>query len=249
MRDDPLRVLLEDMICLHSIPVAYSSYKKKVKDEYTRDMQYFISSLNDDLYTKVERTVLYIPVEGLLCSAEEASKDKKLVNRMEIMIIHWTDQIRELLNIQENVDKREQSGPLQEIEFWKSLSTKLLEISNQLQKPGIKHIQKIVYLAKSLYLQRFQELAAELQECSVQAESNLTFLSILKKPCEELSHLRPKQIASKLRHIVVLIRIIWVNSPSYNSNEKITGLFCQVRGGRTPLISSMCAGGLAEICQ
>uniref|UniRef100_A0A3P9PK94 Dynein axonemal heavy chain 2 n=1 Tax=Poecilia reticulata TaxID=8081 RepID=A0A3P9PK94_POERE len=173
-----------------------------------------------------ERTVLYIPVEGLLCSAEEASKDKKMVNRME-MIIHWTDQIKELLNIQENVDKREHCGPLQEIEFWKSLSTKLLEISNQLHKPGVKHIQKIVYLAKSLYLQRFQELAAEIQECSVQAESNLTFLSILKKPCEELSHLKPKQIASKLRHIVVLIRIIWVNSPSYNSNEKITGLFCQ----------------------
>ncbi|XP_054907024.1 dynein axonemal heavy chain 2 isoform X1 [Poeciliopsis prolifica] len=228
MRDDPLRVLLHYMTSLHSIPVAYSSYKKKVKDEYSRDMHYFISCLTDDLYKKVERTVLYIPVEGLLCSAEEASKDKKLVNRMEITIIHWTDQIKELLNIQETVDKREHCGPLQEIEFWKSLSTKLLEISNQLQKPGVKHIQKIVHLAKSLYLQRFQELAAEIQECSVQAESNLTFLSILKKPCEELAHLKPQQIASKLRHIVLLIRIIWVNSPSYNSNERIAGLFCQM---------------------
>lgn len=79
------------------------------------------------------------------------------------MIIRWTDQIKELLNIQETMDKREHCGPLQEIEFWKSLSTKLLEISSQLQKPGVKHIQKIAYLAKSLYLQRFQELAAEIQ--------------------------------------------------------------------------------------
>lgn len=32
---------------------------------------------------KVGNTVLYIPMEGLQCSPEEASKDKKLVQRME----------------------------------------------------------------------------------------------------------------------------------------------------------------------
>ncbi|MEQ2214308.1 hypothetical protein XENOCAPTIV_000742 [Xenoophorus captivus] len=60
------------------------------------------------------------------------------------------------------------------------------------------------------------------------AESNLTFLSLLKNPCEELSQLKPRQIASKLRHIVVAIRTIWNNSPHYNSSERITGLFCQL---------------------
>ncbi|KAM4714769.1 dynein axonemal heavy chain 2 [Anableps anableps] len=228
VRVDPLRGLLQDLTCLHAPPIALSTYKKTVKDEYSRDMHYFISCLTDDFYKKAGSTILYIPVEGLQYSAEEACKDKKLVHRMEIMMIRWSDQIKDLLNIQETMATRENSGPLQEIAFWKNLSLKLTEISKQLQKPGIKHIQKIVQFAKSLYLQRFQELSTEIQECSLQAESNMTFLSILKMPFEELSQLKPRQIASKLRRIVVLIRIIWVNSPYYNTNERITGLFFQM---------------------
>lgn len=66
------------------------------------------------------------------------------------------------------------------------------------------------------------------QDYSLQAQSNLQFLSILKKPCEEFAHLQPNQAASKLQHIVSLIRVIWVNSSYYNTDEKIIGLFCKV---------------------
>ncbi len=67
------------------------------------------------------------------------------------------------------------------------------------------------------------------QDCSLQVQSNLNFLSILKEPCEELAQLKPGQAAPKLRHIVSLIRIIWVNSVHYNTDEKIHELFCKVR--------------------
>lgn len=66
------------------------------------------------------------------------------------------------------------------------------------------------------------------QDCSLQAQSNLSYLSILKEPCEELAQLKPSQVAPKLRHIVSLIRIIWVNSDYYNTSERITGLFRKV---------------------
>lgn len=66
------------------------------------------------------------------------------------------------------------------------------------------------------------------QDCSLQAQSNLTFLSILKEPCEELEQLKPSQIASKFKHIVSLIRIIWINSPHYNTSERIVNFFRQV---------------------
>lgn len=66
------------------------------------------------------------------------------------------------------------------------------------------------------------------QDCSLQAQSNLTFLCILKEPCEELEQLKPSQIAFKLKHIVSLIRIIWINSPYYNTSDRIVNLFRQV---------------------
>lgn len=66
------------------------------------------------------------------------------------------------------------------------------------------------------------------QDYSLQAQSNLFFLSILKEPCEEFSQLKPNQVAPKMQHIVSLIRIIWVKSNYYNTSEKITGLFHKV---------------------
>lgn len=66
------------------------------------------------------------------------------------------------------------------------------------------------------------------QDCSLEAQSNLTYLSMLKGPCEELAQLKPSQVAPKLQHIVSLIRIIWVNSTHYNTSERIAGLFRKV---------------------
>ncbi|XP_070785989.1 dynein axonemal heavy chain 2 [Enoplosus armatus] len=226
VRGDPTQRLLHDMTCLHAPSVALSTYREKsIKDNYTNNMHCYLASLTDDVYKKVGNTVLYIPMEGLQCSPESASKDKKLVQRMETVMINWTDQIKELLNAQGIMKMMDNCGPLQEITFWKSRSAKLLDISQQLQKPGVRHIQNILQLSKSPYVQRFCKLAKEIQDCSLQAQSNLSYLSILKEPCEELAQLKPSQVAPKLRHIVSLIRIIWVNSFHYNTSESITGLF------------------------
>ncbi|XP_041842513.1 dynein heavy chain 2, axonemal [Melanotaenia boesemani] len=228
-RGDSLLRLLHYMACLHAPSIAVSTYKEQnIRDDYIKSMHFFTASSTDYLYEKSGHTVLYIPMEALQWSPEEACKDKKLIQRMEIIIIHWTDQIKELLKAQKIVEIRDNCGPLHEIAFWKSRATKLSEISQQLQKPQVRHIQNILLLAKSMYVKSFCQLAKEIRDCSLQAQSNLTFLSILKEPCEELFQLKLGQIASKLRHIVVLIRIIWVHSPFYNTIERITGLFCQM---------------------
>ncbi|CAM5129627.1 unnamed protein product, partial [Natator depressus] len=67
---------------------------------------------------------------------------------------------------------------------------------------------------------------------SEQAQSNLRFLSILKEPFQELSTLQPKDIPDKLPHLISLVRIIWVNSPYYNTRERITALFRKRLSGK-----------------
>ncbi|KAG7496340.1 dynein heavy chain 2, axonemal [Solea senegalensis] len=229
MRCDPTQRLLQDMTCLHAPPVALSSYREKsIKHNYTNNMHSYLASLTDDVYRKVGTTVLYIPLEGLQCNPEEASMDKELVQRMESVVIFWTDQIKEVLHGQEIMKVWDSCGPLQEIAFWKSRCVKLSDIMQQLQKPGVKHIRNILQLSKSLYVTRFCKLSMEIQDCSLQAQSNLSFLSILKEPCEELTKLKPSEVAPKLQHIISLIRIIWVNSSHYNTSEKITGLFSKM---------------------
>ncbi|KAM4540607.1 dynein axonemal heavy chain 2-like [Fundulus diaphanus] len=227
-RGDPLERLIEDLTLLHAPQVFHSPFNKTIKDEYTRELHCFLAGFTDELYKKTGKTVLYIPMEAQQFPAEEASKDKKLVQRMEIMMINWSGQIKEVLNAHNIVDSRDNCGPLQEIAFWESRCTKLSEISKQLEKPEVKHVERIAELAKSIYLRRFRELGTEIQECSTQAKSNISNLFLLKEPCEELSRLKPRDFTKKLYYIIIVIRTIWKHAPYYNSSEQITGLFCQM---------------------
>ena len=66
------------------------------------------------------------------------------------------------------------------------------------------------------------------QDGSLQAQSNLSFLSLLREPCEELAQLNPREVAPKLAHVLNLIRLIWVNSVHYNTRARLTSLFRKV---------------------
>uniref|UniRef100_A0A2K5XKM5 Dynein axonemal heavy chain 2 n=1 Tax=Mandrillus leucophaeus TaxID=9568 RepID=A0A2K5XKM5_MANLE len=173
-------------------------------------------------------TVLYIPAEAMNMKPEVVVKDKELVQRLETSMIHWTRQIKEVLSAQETVETGENLGPLEEIEFWRNRCMDLSGISKQLVKKGVKHVESILHLAKSSYLAPFMKLAQQIQDGSRQAQSNLTFLSILKEPYQELAFMKPKDISSKLPKLISLIRIIWVNSPHYNTRERLTSLFRKV---------------------
>ncbi|XP_043933259.1 dynein axonemal heavy chain 2 [Protopterus annectens] len=202
-----------------------TSWPESIKNNFSTHMHRFLACLTDTRYKLEGHTVLYIPVEALKFSREKAAKDKELVQRLQTAMIHWIRQIKEVLSAQEAVETGENAGPLEEIEFWRNRCADLSGISKQLDKPGVKHIEAILELSKSSYVAPFQRLSRQIQDGSQQAQSNLTFLSILKEPCEELNRLKLEEIPDKLPHLLSLIRVIWVNSPYYNSRERLTSLF------------------------
>ncbi|XP_061138372.1 dynein axonemal heavy chain 2 [Syngnathus typhle] len=228
VQGDPTESLLHFLTSLHSDENDISSeWEAGIKDNYINGMHTYLAILTDNVSKKEGKTVLYIPMEGLNDSAAEGSKDTRLVQRMESVLIHWSDQIKELMNIQDT-GRNDNTGPLQEIAYWESHSKKLQDMSKQLQKPGVRHIQKLLGLANSLYVKRFTKLSSELQDLSMEAQSNLNFLSLLAGPCEELRTLNISEVGPKLQHIIYVIRIIWNNSTHYNTKERITGLFLKM---------------------
>ena len=78
-------------------------------------------------------------------------------------MIHWTRQIKELLNNQDTNETSENSGPLEEITFWRGRCNDLLGISDQLVKPGVKQIVSVLTLAKSSYVGPFLKLSKLIQ--------------------------------------------------------------------------------------
>ena len=78
-------------------------------------------------------------------------------------MIHWTRQIKEVLNSQDAYETSENAGPLEEIGFWRSRCEDLSGISDQLDKAGVKHIQAILEQTKSSYVVPFRKLAKLIQ--------------------------------------------------------------------------------------
>ncbi|XP_037663928.1 dynein heavy chain 2, axonemal isoform X4 [Choloepus didactylus] len=202
-----------------------TTWPESIRNHFASHLHRFLACLTDTRYKLEGHTVLYIPMEAMNMKPEVVVKDKELVQRLETSMIHWTRQIKEVLSAQETVEIGDNLGPLEEIEYWRNRCTDLSGIGKQLVKKGVKHIEHILHLSKSSYLAPFMKLAQQIQDGSCQAQSNLTFLSILKEPYQELAFLRPKDISDKLPKLISLIRIIWVNSPHYNTRERLTSLF------------------------
>ena len=78
-------------------------------------------------------------------------------------MIHWARQIKEVLTTQDAFEMAENSGPLDEIQFWKTRCSDLTGISTQLDKPGVKKITEILTCAKSSYVAPFLKLSGEIK--------------------------------------------------------------------------------------
>lgn len=196
-----------------------------IKNDFSSQLHRFLASLTDTNYKIDGTTVLYIPKEGLDMSTEEAAKDKELVQRLETSVIHWSRQLKDVLNSQDFSGMDETAGPLEEIDFWKARNQDLMGISKQLNKQAIKKITKTLDIAKSSYIGSFKKLARQIQDGSKQAENNLQFLLVLKDPCHELADAKPPEIPKLLPKIINVIRVIWINSEFYNTKDRLNAIF------------------------
>ena len=77
-----------------------------------------MANLTDTVHHADGTTVLYCPTFDYQ-NVPEAAQDKERLQIMESVVIHWTRQIKEVVNNHDSSTSAETAGPLDEIEFWK----------------------------------------------------------------------------------------------------------------------------------
>jgi dynein heavy chain len=82
------------------------SWPDTIKKEFSGQLHRFMASLTETAWDQRGSTVLYIPSEDL-DNPEMAAKQKDLVQRFESTLIHWTRQIKEVVNRQDDGDDAE----------------------------------------------------------------------------------------------------------------------------------------------
>lgn len=138
--------------------VANDSWPESVRKEFSRQLHKFMASLTESANHMKGHTVLYLPDEDL-----SNPSDKDLIQRLESTLIHWTRQIKEVVSNQETSHHVDNSGPLEEIEFWRSRCEDLSGIREQLDSPAVRNIVEVLKAAGSSYLKPFQAPADRIQ--------------------------------------------------------------------------------------
>lgn len=214
-----------------------ATWPDSVKKEFTNQVHRFMASLVETANQAKGKTVLYLPQESVELD-ESAAKDKDLVQRLESTVIHWTRQIKEVVNNEDNSHNAETAGPLDEINFWRSRTIDLSGISEQLNRAGVRRIVAVLNAAKSSFLGPFEKLAELIRTGSSEANDNLRFLNILTEPCEQLAKSEPKEIPPLLPDLLNRVRVIGTVSQKYTSPERLTGLLRKISN---EIINRCCA--------
>lgn len=227
-RGDGMESLLSLMSSLYApLFLTENSWPENIKKEFAGQLHKFMASLTETTFEAKGKTTLYIPDEDL-ADVESAARQKDLVQRLESTLIHWTRQIKDVVNRQDDGEHAEDVGPLAEIQFWRSRTINLGGISEQLGRQGVQQIVAVLELAKSSYLEPFLKLSHLIQVGTTEAVDNLRFLEKLQEPCERLAAAEPKQIPQLLPIILNYSRLIWSTSRFYNTPDKLTGLLRKV---------------------
>ncbi|KAI8894261.1 dynein heavy chain and region D6 of dynein motor-domain-containing protein [Globomyces pollinis-pini] len=198
-----------------------------VRKEFNNQLHKFMAFLTDTTYQVKGHTVLYVP-EGHHIVVEDAARAKDVVQRLEALLVHWTRQIKEVINTQHTSESSENSGPLEEIQFWRSRCDDLSGISDQINRKEVQTIIEVLTIAKSSFLEQFLRLSHLIKEGTIEAQENLKFLSTLTLNCRALYQAEPKDIVKILPNLLRSVRLIWANSQHYNTKERLTGLLRKI---------------------
>ncbi|XP_031370853.1 dynein heavy chain 2, axonemal [Apis dorsata] len=189
-------------------------------------MDSFLCSLTDLTYKMQGLTVIYVPREGDELVVDEMGADKEIIKRMEVVVAYWTTQVRIALSDQEQATPLELLCLKDEYDFWIYRYDNLCGLNYQVQNPTVKKITDFLMTSHSTYAQQFLKLKDEIETFVKEAISNVEYLRILVDPSSEIDKCQsPSEIQQHLLLIIHLIRIIWLNSPFYNTQERIENLF------------------------
>lgn len=202
-----------------------TSWPESIRKEFTTQFYRFMSSLTETVSRSCGKTILYLPPWDINSINVE---DKELMQQLESTVIHWTRQIKEMINNQDETFDTEDSGPLKEIQFWKLRTQDLSGITDQLVRPDIQAVIGILKATRSSYIEPFEVLASIITHGSIEANDNLRFLEKISPICEELARASPSEIPPLLPKLLNIIRLIWLHSTYYNTEDRITSLLRKI---------------------
>ena len=215
------------MVSLKRIMEGFVEKQVSNNSELSGHFHRCMANLTDTVHHADGATVLYCP-NFEYDNIPEAAQDKERIQIMESVVIHWTRQIKEVVNNHDSSTSAETAGPLDEIEFWKGRARDFVGIQKQLEGQGVCRIIDVLQYAKSSYIGPFQTLTQQIVARAAEANDNLKYLETIREQCTALRTIEAEKLETILPDLLNRIRLIWSFSAFYNDNDRVCGILRKV---------------------
>lgn len=126
----------------------------------------------------------------------------------------------------EDAKKPQGQGPLAEIEYWRERYGPFSTLFEQIGMPTVQKIIQVLENEKgdTSMLPGFKDQYTELNKHYVEAKDNVKFLSTLERHFKNIAHGSFSSIQETLPSMMNALRMVWVISRHYNSDERMVPL-------------------------
>jgi len=154
------------------------------------------------------------------------------VKLLEPLVHSWTNTLQTILE-RETMKRGAPGGPIQEVLYWRERHSVLSPLYHQLNKPKIRTVLQLMYKVQFEGVSTLKSLIADIIKYHTEAKDNVKFLATLERHFNNLSRGTMSQIREVIPAVVNAIRMIWIISKHYNTDDRVVPLMERIAGQLT----------------
>lgn len=200
-----------------------------LRHELGASMKKFEQQLRHVLQQSRGDVRLYLP-SAVITSVEAAAADPAVVEEIERALEDWTVVIAGANEAEHQKVTRSQRTPLGEIDFWRERSASLSALYEQIGIPRVQQMIQVMKIVDSPQLGSFNFHFGELSKIFLEAKDNVKFLTTVERHFRHMSEGNFQTILDSMQSMMNGLRMVWVISRHYNSDERMAPLMETIAG-------------------
>lgn len=198
----------------------------RVMDAMRHEYKSSLVKLSSQITTTMQqlRGESYLVIPDVEISTPESHvNDNALIIILEQSVEEWCKSIAKIVE-EESRRAPKRNGPLGEIEFWRERYANLSMVCEQSNVPRVQKMLKVLDLVEANVLLTFKYHFSELTKLHIEAKDNVKFLTTLERHFKNLATGSFSVIADTLPSMMNAIRMVWIISRHYNTDERVVPL-------------------------
>lgn len=193
-----------------------------IRSEFKSNLVKFSTQVINAIHQIQGDIHLNIP-DVVITKPESHLDDYELINTLEQALEEWSKSVASVVE-QETRKTPKRKGPLAEIEFWRERNATLSTIYEQINMPTVQKMLKLLELVEASMLLTFKYHFSELSKLYIEAKDNVKFLTTLERHFKNIASGSFSTIADTLPSMMNAIRMVWIISRHYNTDERMVPL-------------------------